>query len=143
MTDLLHQIRVAASPAAVFAAITTTEGLSNWWASGADAAPTIGNVNVFRFDGGTVEFHFMVLELTADWTRWKCLPAQKVPAEWVETELTFKLVPAGDETLVNFAHRGWRRADGAMAPCNTVWGALMHRLRDYAEGNGRGPYFGG
>ena len=51
--------------------------------------------------------------------------------------------PAENGTLVSFGHRGWRRADGAMAPCNTVWGALMHRLRDYAEGVGRGPYFPG
>jgi uncharacterized protein YndB with AHSA1/START domain len=142
MPDLLHQIRVDATPAAVFEAITTTEGLSSWWAAGADAAPTVGNVNVFRFDGGSVEFHFMVLELTPDWTRWRCVKAPKVPAEWVDTELTFKLYPADRGTLVNFAHRGWRRADGGMAPCNTVWGALMHHMRDYAEGKGKGPYFG-
>ena len=145
MPDILHQITVKAAPDAVFAAVTTAEGLRSWWTQSSRAEPREGSVSVFGFVGGSVEFHFRVDEL-ADNKRaaWTCVAAPKVPDEWVDTRVTFNLEPTDDGgTVVGFSHTGWESVEGAYAQCNTVWGELMHRLRDYVEGNPRGPYFEG
>ena len=94
---------------------------------------------------GSVEFHFRVDELVDNKrAAWTCVAAPKVPDEWVDTRVTFDLDPTDDGgTVVGFSHTGWESVEGAYAQCNTVWGELMHRLRDYVEGNPRGPYFEG
>lgn len=97
---------------------------------------------MFRFGGGAVEFHFTVDTLSKDRVAWTCLAAPKTPDEWVSTRVEFDLRPRKDGgTLLSFAHRGWRSAEGELPQCNTVWGELMHRLKAAAEGAPRGPYF--
>ncbi|HTO76514.1 MAG TPA: hypothetical protein VMQ61_10595 [Thermoanaerobaculia bacterium] len=102
----------------------------------------VGRIAIFRFDGGAVEFHFRMDELTPRRAAFTCVGAPRVPAEWVDTRLTFDLSPAkAGGTLVHFGHLGWRSIEGEFPACNTVWGELMHRLKDSAEGRPRGPYF--
>ena len=60
MPDLFHRIQVAAAREKVLEAISTSEGLSRWWAAASAAKGEVGHVNVFAFDDGTLEFHFRV-----------------------------------------------------------------------------------
>ncbi len=140
MPDLLHAIPVAADPDSVLKAISTSVGLRSWWTSDCDAEPMTGNVNVFRF-GPKTEFHFRVNRHDKNGTEWTCIEADKVPAEWVGTTMTFKLSPQDAGTRIDFVHGGWKRSDGDMPICNTTWGDLMYRLKDYLEGHPRGPRF--
>lgn len=141
MSDILHRIQIAAPRDRVMHAITTSEGFRAWWTDDCVAVPRAGTVNIFRFHNGAVEFHFRVDELTPDHVAWTCQRAEKVPEEWVGTRVTFDLAPAAGGTLVRFGHLNWRSVDGEYPACNTVWGELMHRLKDCAEGKPRGPYF--
>ncbi|MGH9367503.1 MAG: SRPBCC family protein [Thermoanaerobaculia bacterium] len=142
MTDILHRISADAPSDGILKAITTAEGFRKWWTDDCAAVPEVGSVNIFRFDGGAIEFHFRVDELTPNRVAWTCLAAPKVPEEWVGTRATFDLEPSkAGGTLVRFGHLGWRSTDGEFPACNTVWGDLMHRLKEYAEGRPRGPYF--
>ena len=34
---------------------------------------------------------------------------------------------------------GWRSTEGYFAVCNSTWGELMYRLKDYVEGKRPGP----
>ena len=105
MPDILHRITVKAAPDAVFAAVTTAEGLRSWWTKSSRAEPQEGSVFVFGFEGGSVEFHFRVDELVDNKrTAWTCVAAPKVPDEWVDTRVTFDLEPTDDgATVVSFA----------------------------------------
>jgi len=142
MPDILHQIDIEASIDDVHRALSTTDGLRSWWTADSTALDEVGYVNVFRFDDGTVEFRFRVDDTTPDRVRWTCVAGEKVPGEWVETQIDVRLEPREDGTTrVHFAHRNWASTDGAFAMCNTTWGVLMHRLRDHCEGFGAGPYF--
>ena len=142
MSDILHRIRTQAPLDRVLAAITTEKGLKTWWTDDTTAQPEPGFVNIFRFVGGTVEFHFKVDEIGNKRVAWTCLRGDKVPEEWVGTHAAFDLEPTEDGgTLIDFAHRDWKSAEGEFATCNTVWGELMHRLRDCAEGKPTRPYF--
>jgi uncharacterized protein YndB with AHSA1/START domain len=141
MTDILHRIRIDATPEKILPELSTTEGFHRWWTDDCAAVPRAGTVNVFRFMDGAVEFHFRVDELTDRRIAWTCLSAPKVPEEWVGTRVTFDLSPADGGTLVRFGHLGWRSTEGEFPACNTVWGDLMHRLKASVEGKPRGAYF--
>jgi uncharacterized protein YndB with AHSA1/START domain len=143
MPDILHEISIAAPLERVHAVATTAPELRRWWTASCEAAPRVGNTNVFRFDGGAVEFHFLVEQHGVAHTEWRCVRAPKVPDEWVDTRIVWELAPSEAGTRLRFGHLGWRSLDGQYRACNTVWGELMHRLRDIAEGNPSEPYFGG
>lgn len=71
------------------------------------------------------------------------------PDELAGTELTWEL--RGDEgtasdgggTDVLFTHANWASTDGAFRICNSTWGALMYRLKAYAESGRSDPFFTG
>jgi hypothetical protein len=76
-------------------------------------------------------------------------PAQRVVMrchgdhpEWNNTTLSWDLVKSESDkrpTTLRFTHSGWRELSDYCIGCNSMWGNLMFRLKDAAEGNGRGP----
>ena len=144
MPDSLHEIFVQADPETVFKAWTTSNGLASWWTRNSRASDQRSGVNVFVFDGGRVEFHFRIEEqIQGRRVRWIGVEAAKMPEEWVDTRLEVDLTPVDGGTQMRFGHNGWRSTEGVYRVCNTTWGELMYRLRDYCEGKGRGPLFAG
>src|ERR1700733_13002821 len=62
MVDILHRIGVkGSSPDDVYAALTTLEGLSGWWARDTTGVTDVGGVIAFRFVPGG--FDMKVVEL--------------------------------------------------------------------------------
>jgi uncharacterized protein YndB with AHSA1/START domain len=144
MPDSLHEISIDASPAAVFEAWTTADGLSSWWTKQVRVSPEVGGINVLLFEGARVAFHFRIDDQDpAKLVRWTGVPGQKMPDEWVDTRIEVDLVATNGGTRMRFGHRNWKSAEGAYRVCNTTWGELMYRLRDHCEGRGRGPLFSG
>ena len=82
MVDILHRIGVKdSSEAAVYAALTTLEGLSGWWASDTRGSVEVGGVIQFRFEPGG--FDMQVVDLKpAERVLWKVVDG---PDEWVGT----------------------------------------------------------
>jgi uncharacterized protein YndB with AHSA1/START domain len=141
----MHEITVSAPAERVFEAWTTKDGLRAWWTPDVVVPPAQGDQYVFGFDGGRVQFHFRVDEhIPGKRILWTGVEGQKMPAEWVGTRIDVRLstVPE-DRTRMQFVHRGWRSIEGAYCECNTTWGELMYRLRDWCEGRARGPLFAG
>jgi uncharacterized protein YndB with AHSA1/START domain len=145
MADSLHDITIQATPQKVFAAWTTPEGQSSWWTKKCRMGKNSGDVNVFSFDNGNVEFHFRIeKQEQPHQLRWLGVKAEKMPDEWVGTVLEVEISPAGEgKTRMRFGHKNWKSTEGAFEMCNTTWGELMYRFKDYCEGKGRGPLFSG
>lgn len=144
MPDSLHEIPIEAAPEVVYGAWTTEEGLSSWWTKVCRISGTPGGINIFVFDGGNVEFHFRVDDqVPGRRVRWTGVAASKMPAEWVDTRIEVDIERSDDETILRFSHRNWKAIDGMYCVCNTTWGELMYRCRDYCEQNGHGPLFEG
>jgi len=144
MPDSLHQISVGVSPIAVYEAWTTEKGLSSWWTRDARVSEEVGGINVLLFEGGSVSFHFRIDDqIPGERVRWTGVAAEKMPDEWVDTQIAVDLDPSNGRTRMRFGHTNWRSTEGAYRVCNTTWGELMYRLRDYCEGRGRGPLFAG
>jgi uncharacterized protein YndB with AHSA1/START domain len=142
MADMLHQVYIDAPPQRVYDAISTGEGPKSWWTADTEAETRVGSIAVFGFFKRTTVFRMEIDELTpAKRIRWRCVDG---PDEWKGTEISFELKenPEGG-TVLDFRHGGWRSRDGAYPLCNTTWGALMIRLKDYVEGKNPGPLFKG
>ena len=63
MVDILHRVGITATPAKVYDALTTVEGLSAWWTT--DTSGGTDGTLVFRF-GDVGGFDMKVLDLQPD-----------------------------------------------------------------------------
>jgi uncharacterized protein YndB with AHSA1/START domain len=136
MVDIIHRIGIKASPAKVFAAVSTVEGVASWWSK-----DTVGDAS-----GITVRFHsptgdeigrceFEVERIPDQEVRWRIKAG---PEEWVGTEVVFSLAQAGDDTILQFGHRNWREAVELTAHCSMKWATFLLSLRELVEtGTGR------
>lgn len=135
MPEILHQLSIKASPGRVYQALTEQKGLANWWTHFSYAEPRIDSVAEFEFDGGKTKIRMKIIKLLANrQVVWHCLGG---PPEWISTQIAFDLEVKGNETIIHFAHRGWRSTAGTFPSCNYDWGRYLSSLRAYLE-KGRG-----
>ena len=139
MPDILQELTIAASADTLRDAVTTSEGLSAHWTDQTEATPEEGSIATFAFGPNReTVFEMRVDTIAPDEVSWTCVGG---PDEWVGTTLHWRLRPAGDATTLRFEHRGWRREDGAFAPCSYTWAMILERLDRYAVDGTRDPYF--
>jgi uncharacterized protein YndB with AHSA1/START domain len=140
MPDIVHRIGIEAPPARVYRAVATRSGLINWWTWHVTGEPAPGSVVRFRFgeSGAGMDANMEMIELSPDrQVKWRCVDG---PKEWVGTEISFALSPGARETILHFAHSGWREPVEYMAHCNSKWGYFLLSLKTWVE-DGRGtPY---
>jgi hypothetical protein len=53
--------------------------------------------------------------------------------EWNGTTITFDLRAEGSDTVLSFAHRGFKQADEGYAVTTTGWGYYLVSLQQYLE----------
>ncbi len=137
MPDLTHQIPIKAAPEKVYAALTTEEGLRGWWTADSKADDRVGGKAEFGFDKRGTVFH-----MTIDVVQpprvvvWSCSGDDP---EWKGTTLTWNITAEADVTVLRFTHAHWKAVTEFYATCNSSWGELMYRLKDYVEGRNPGP----
>ena len=146
MVDIIHRVGIKASPADVYAALSTVDGVAGWWTRETTGESRVGGTITVRFlddgEGGKREARErgrMVLEVTrlesgraVDWR------VTDGPPEWIGTDVTFTLAPGDGQTLVLFGHRRWREATEFTAHCSMKWATFLLSLKQLAEtGTGR------
>lgn len=135
MVDILHRVGIGSDgPEGVYEALTTVEGLSSWWTTDTSGDGDVGGVLAFRFALGG--FDMEVTEaVPGRAVRWTVVAG---PEEWVGTTVEFDLDHAEDQTVVRFAHRGWREPVDFMHHCSTKWATYLLSLKQMVEtGTGR------
>ena len=135
MVNIIHRIGIRSEAGQVYKAISTIEGLSNWWTSEVDGEENVdGKIRfTFRTKTGEVkgQMTMQVKELQAEKSvKWLCVEG---PDEWVGTDITFDLSQADDQTIIIFGHRNWREAIEFTAHCSMKWAVFLLSLRDYVE----------
>jgi uncharacterized protein YndB with AHSA1/START domain len=130
MVDILHRVGMkSASLDDVYAALTTLEGLSGWWATDTKGQTEVGGILKFRFEPGG--FDMKVLELNpAESVLWEVTDG---PAEWIGTTVRWDLKQEGDYTIVLFAHEGWKEPVEFMYHCSTKWATFLVSLKQLVE----------
>ena len=134
MPDILHRVGINGTPAKVFEALSTLDGLSHWWITGTTGDPKVGGIIKFRPGGGG--FDMKVVESKPnDLVQWKCVGG---PPEWIGTDVTFRLVHKDGQVFVLFSHANWREPVEFMHHCSTKWATFLLSLKALLEsGKGR------
>jgi len=137
MEHIRHYLTINAPVQKVYDAITTQEGLSNWWTKETIAKPEEGFLNEFMF-GNDGHEKMRVTKLEPNRTvQWRC---EEGSDEWVGTTFSFDLTEKDGKTILQFAHKDWREATEFYAICNYHWGYFMHSLKKLCE-NGKGTSY--
>lgn len=132
MADIMHLVRIAAPLERVYEALTTTEGIRNWWTRDADLDSRVEGTGTFRFHDGASVTTVTVKELEAPLhVAWKTTSSFR--PEWTGTTIHFDLRAEKGDTIVAFAHRGFKEADERYAQTTTGWGVYLQQLKDYLE----------
>ena len=140
MVDIVHRVGIKAPASKVYAALSTIDGLADWWTRATTGSAQVGEAIAFRFHTETGAeiggFDMDVLELVPDQkVRWRVSAG---PAEWVGTDIEFALSRQDEHTIVMFGHRKWHEEGEFMAHCSTKWATFLLSLRDLVEtGKGR------
>jgi len=144
MVDIIHRIGIRSSAGQVYKALSTIQGLANWWTEEVEGEEKIGGriKFTFRSEAGDVKGQMVmeVLELTQQQAvRWQCVDG---PAEWIGTSITFDLSQQDDQIIIIFGHRNWREGIEFTAHCSMKWAVFLLSLREYVEkGKGKpSPY---
>ncbi|HEX4711125.1 SRPBCC domain-containing protein [Phenylobacterium sp.] len=130
MPDILHLVGIAAEPMRVFEALTTVEGIRNWWHENASGDAAEGGA--FEFRGNRLE----VVHADPSLVTWRYSGPAK---EWECTEITFRLEWRDGQTIVLFKQAGWREPVEFMHHCSTKWATFLLSLKDYVEQGGGRP----
>jgi uncharacterized protein YndB with AHSA1/START domain len=135
MPDIIHRIGIKSSAAQVYKALSTLEGLANWWTEEVEGDETVGGKIAFTFRTETGDIKGkMVMEvqqLNADKNvKWLCVEG---PDDWIGTDITFDWSEQDGQTIIIFGHRNWREAVEFMAHCSMKWAVFLLSLREYVE----------
>jgi len=135
MVDIIHRIGIKAPLSRVYEAVSTVEGVAGWWTKETTGESKLGGAVQVLFRNGKGDeigkMQFELLELKPnEAVRWRFKAG---PNEWLGTEVTFKLVQEGDQTIVLFGHRNWREPVEFMAHCSMKWATFLLSLRQLGE----------
>jgi uncharacterized protein YndB with AHSA1/START domain len=129
MADIRINVTIKTAPKNVYSAVTTQEGLAGWWNKQAIAKPEVGFVNVFTF--GQYRNEMEVIELSSDKkVEWKIIDSID---EWVGTHVSFDLQEKGGNTVLRFAHSGWKSVTDTFAVCTYDWSKFLASLKSLCE----------
>lgn len=137
MAAIKHLFHINASKETVFKAISTIDGLRQWWTINTNGNDNIDGIIKFRFINN-IGMDLKVITIKyPEFYQWKCTDAHP---EWIDTIITFKLSENNGKTLVDFEHNSWADQTEYYAHCNFSWGRYLISLRDYCEQGKGNPY---
>ncbi len=146
MSHYQQTLIINATPAAVYAALTTPAGLRGWWTDDCDVPTEVGSTIHFRFGPNYKDMRIEQLDPSRE-VRWHCTRAHIAVGdlarrdEWVGTDIEFHLTPEGDgRTRVHFEHIGLVPELSCYELCNGGWQYFMSSLQQFVETARGTPY---
>jgi uncharacterized protein YndB with AHSA1/START domain len=137
MPSIKHLFHINSPQEKVYKALSTIEGLSNWWTKQTNGDTRVGGIIQFRF--GEQGPDMKVKEMRPNESvSWECVAGAE---DWIGTTFTFKLDTNEGKTRVRFEQAGWKEADDFYASCSFSWGRYMESLRQFCQ-TGKGEAFG-
>ena len=130
MATIYHQIIVQAELKVIYEAITSQEGLSNWWIKECDVKAEKGYINTFKVEG--YPLNKMKVKKLKPFTKveWKCLDGHK---KWIGTKISFSISEGKSGSILKFKHSKWKKQSDFFATCNFHWARHLIILQNYCE----------
>ncbi len=134
MTTIEHEIKIKASPDKVIQALSTLDEIKAWHTATIEGRP--GGVLLFKGrDKPDFEWRVTVDDTTN--VTWECIDG---PGDSIGTKAIYDIYKTDDgRTLVEFKHTSWPSREGNFVKCNTLWGILLHHLKNYVETGKQAP----
>jgi len=131
MADILHRIGIKSSSIdAVYQALTTRNGLADWWTNNTKGEGNqVGNIIEFRFGAGGFDMKVTDLK-TPTHVEWKVVEG---PEEWLDTTIVFEMKQEEDYVIVLFKHLNWKEPIEFMHHCSTKWAIFLMSLKSLLE----------
>ncbi|MGH8505120.1 MAG: SRPBCC family protein [Stenotrophobium sp.] len=144
------ELHFKAPAAALYAALSTQQGLRGWWTQTCTADEHVGGQACFEF--GQNRKLMRIERLTPDrQVRWQCLESvievdssKLPPNEWANTTIVFRI--NGDSpthTVLRFEHLGLTPALGCYTQCEGGWDYYLASLQRYVETGAGTPHRAG
>lgn len=137
MPDIFHDFPIRATSQRVFDAVSTPEGLDQWWTKKSSGQPHPGAEYELWF-GPKFDWRGMVVA---------CVPPShfelqitSADQDWMGTRVGFRLEPNGDLTNVHFYHTGWPAANEHWRVSSYCWAMYLRIMRRYLEFGERVEY---
>ena len=137
MSDILQDFPIKASPAQVYDAISTPDGLNRWWTKRSKGTPKDGEEYELWF-GPEYDWRAIVTRASAP-SEFE-LTMTRADADWQGTRVGFRLEGGPDRTLVRFHHIGWPAANEHYRISSHCWAMYLRVLRRYLEHGEVVPY---
>ena len=139
MPSILHRIIIHASPEKIYEAVSTVEGLRNWWTEDISI-----DTDEMR-EGTKIQFRFgdqgpdmKVIKLDPEKkVSWECIGGT---TDWIGTQFHFRPVEINGVQVMVFSHTGWPDETEFFAHCNSRWAYFMLSLKSYLETGKGTPY---
>lgn len=142
LESFTRRVTFGASPAKVFAAITTLEGLRGWWTPLVRGDATeCGDVR-FEFEGLAGQHIIMHVDeaKAASTVQWTCR-LHSALAEWKDTKVTWELRPlGGDRCELVLEHVGLTPQLECYDHCEVGWDHFLGSIAAYVERGAGMPY---
>jgi uncharacterized protein YndB with AHSA1/START domain len=132
MKVIHHVVYISASRPPVFAALTTTDGLSGWWSTQVKAASDVGGIVDFRFvDDFNPDMEIVELR-PPERLVWKCVGGHE---PWADNTFRFELRKddSGRTRLGFWQNYATELDDDAFGVYNYNWGYYLDSLRLLCE----------
>ena len=136
--SIKHLFHINASKQKVYEAISTINGLANWWTVQTEGSAEVNEAIQFTFgehDGPKVK---VTESVPGEKVAWECLESTH---GWTGNTFSFLLDENDGKTRVRFSHNGFNEQDDFYAICCFSWGRYMESLRQYCQ-TGKGEAFG-
>jgi uncharacterized protein YndB with AHSA1/START domain len=137
MADILQDFPIRARPPRVFEAVSTPDGLNNWWTLSSAGRPIEGTEYELNFGP---EHHWRGVVAC-------CVPDSEFElhitrgdADWTGTYVGFRLELRDRKTWVRFRHSGWPEPNEHFRVSCHCWALYLRVLRRYLESGEIVPY---
>lgn len=137
MAAIKHLYHIQASKQEVYEAISTIEGLKNWWTVQVSGDSGTGGIIAFRFNEHGMDFKVKELKEN-EIIAWECVAGNP---DWIGTTVIFRFDENEGKTRVRFDHENWQETGDHYAACNFSWSRYLESLRQFCQ-TGVGAAFG-
>lgn len=137
MPDILQDFVIKTEPGRIFAAVSTAEGLNQWWTETCAGQPALGGT--FELGFGTDYQWSAVVSACRPGVQFE-LTLTRADTDWIGTRVGFDLSPASGGTQVRFSHRGWPMVNDHYRVSSHCWALYLRLLRRYLERGETIPY---
>ena len=138
MATIKHLFHINSPREKVYKAISTIEGLSNWWTTQTKGESKIDGTIEFGFSGHStikIKVEEMKENETVIWEYSSGFDS------WAGTIMVFHLDDHDGKTRVRFEHEGWKETNDEYDAVTFTWGRYLESLRQYCQ-KGKGEAFG-